>query len=241
MDPGERAIAVIPAHDEAASLPAVVAGLRRLHPGLDILVVDDASTDGTSDLLPSLGVRWLTLAQQVGVGGAVRAGLRYARGLGYRQALRLDGDGQHLPEHLDRLLEPLREGRADAVVGSRFQSPSGYRASLARRLVHRALGFCLSRLTRRPVTDPTSGFWAFGPAALQVLGDHYPKGYSEPELLLFLARNGLTVVEVPVQMRDRQNGRSSLTLPRALLALARTGLVMIVVPLRRAVAGRGRA
>ncbi len=241
MDPGERAIAVIPAHNEAANLPAVVGGLRRLHPELDVMIVDDASTDGTSDLLPTLGVRWLTLAQQVGVGGAVRAGLRHARGLGYRLAVRLDGDGQHLPEQLDRLLAPLREGQADAVVGSRFQAPSGYQAPLSRRLVHRTLALCLTRITGRPVTDPTSGLWAFGPAALQVLGDHYPKGYSEPELLLFLVRNELVVLEVPVQMGDRLTGRSSLTSARALLALARTGLAMIVVPLRRTVIRSHRA
>lgn len=236
-----RAIAVIPAHNEAANLSEVVAGVRDLRPQLDVLVVDDASTDGTSDLLPRLDVRYLSLAQQVGVGGAVRAGLRFARGLGYRLALRLDGDGQHLPDQVDRLLEPILDGRADAVVGSRFREPSGYRAPLARRIVHRALSLSLSRITGQPVTDPTSGFWAFGPRALQLLGDHYPKGYSEPELRLFLARNGLVVIEVPVEMRDRQGGRSSLTLPRALLAVARTALVMVVVPLRSEVVWRADA
>lgn len=236
-----RAIAVIPAHNEAANLGDVVAGVRGLQPPVDVLVVDDASTDDTAALLPRLGVRYLALAQQVGVGGAVRAGLRYARGLGYRLALRLDGDGQHLPGHVDRLLEPIVAGVADAVVGSRFSEPSGYRAPLARRLVHRALALLLSRITGEPVTDPTSGFWAFGPRAVQLLGDHYPKGYSEPELRLFLARNGLTVVEVPVQMQDRQGGRSTLTLPRAVLALARTALVMVVVPLRAAVVRRADA
>jgi len=233
-----RAIAVIPAHNEAATLAVVVAGLRERRPELDVLVVDDASTDGTAELLPRLGVRYLSLAQRLGVGGAVRAGLRYSRGLGYRVALRLDGDGQHLPDQLEVLLEPVLAGAADAAVGSRFREPSGYRAPLARRAVHRVLALALSRLTRRPVTDPTSGLWAFGPRALRLLGDHYPKGYSEPELWLFLARNGLVVHEVPVTMRERQGGRSSLTVTRAVLALARTALVMVVVPLRATVAGR---
>jgi len=236
-----KTIAVIPARNEAANLRMVVDGIRELYPSLDILVVDDASTDGTSDLLPDLGVRWLSLAQRIGVGGAIRAGLRYARGLGFEVALRLDGDGQHLPEHLDRLLRPIESGDADAVVGSRFKTPSGYHAPLGRRIVHRALAVCLSQLTQQPVTDPTSGFWAFGPRSLQVLGDHYPKGYSEPELLLFMCRNNLTVVEVPVEMRQRHAGRSSLTLLRASLALARTALAMIVVPLRTTVVRKRHA
>lgn len=235
-DPGRRRpIVVIPAHNEADNLVSVVASIHDLDPELEVLVVDDASTDATRDLLPSLGVRWISLAQQVGVGGAVRAGLRYARSLGFGTALRLDGDGQHLPEHLDRLLEPVIQGRADATVGSRFSEPSDYRTTLARRAVHRSLALCLSRLTGRPVTDPTSGFWAFGPRAIRVLGDHYPKGYSEPELRLFLCRNQLEVTEVPVTMASRRSGRSTLTLHRALLALARTALVMVVVPLRAVV------
>jgi glycosyltransferase involved in cell wall biosynthesis len=233
--PQHRPVVVIPAHNESDNLEAVVSAIRDAHPDFEILVVDDASTDDTSDLLPGMGIRWLTLAQQVGVGGAVRAGLRYARGLGITVALRLDGDGQHLPEHLEDLLAPVLSGEADAVVGSRFSKPSGYRTTLARRIVHRSLSLCLSRITGEPVTDPTSGFWAFGPRAIRILGDHYPKGYSEPELRLFLCRNGLRVTEVPVTMAARQSGRSTLTLQRAVLALARTALVMVVVPLRTTV------
>ena len=236
-----QTLAVIPAHDEAETLADVVKEIRTGQPGLEILVVDDASTDGSGELVSRLGVRWLQLTQHIGLGGAMRAGLRYARMLGFEAVLRLDADGQHCVEHAETMLAPLESGEADAVVGSRFSRPSGYRNSWPRAVVHRALALCLSQLVRRKVTDPTSGFWAFGPRALRLLGDHHPRGFSEPELLLFLARNRLRVVEVPVSMRARQGGSPSLTIAHALLALARTGLAMMIVPLRSKVSRKRHA
>src|SRR5262249_18458879 len=141
-------------------------------------------------------------------------------------------DGQHRADQVAELLRPLVEGRADAVVGSRYLAPSGYQTPLGRRMGQRLLSACLSTLARRTVTDPTSGFWAFGPAAVERLAHAHPTGYPEPELLLLLQRHGLRVVEVPVQMRDRAAGRSTLTLPRAAWALARFLVAMVVVPLR---------
>jgi glycosyltransferase involved in cell wall biosynthesis len=235
-----KTLAVIPAFNEAATLAGVVDDLREHLPEVTILVVDDASTDGTGDLLPRLGVRWLQLTQHLGLGCAMRVGLRYGRMLGFDCALRLDGDGQHVAGEAERLLEVV-SGGADAAVGSRFVEPSGYRSPPLRKLVHRLLAFGLSRVTGRRVTDPTSGFWAFGPRALKILGDHYPHGYSEPELLLFLCRNQLSVTEVAVTMRERQGGRSTLTLPRAGLAVARTALAMVIVPRRATVDRGGRA
>jgi len=235
-----RSIVLVPSYNEVATLASVVSELRERRPDLDVLVVDDASTDGTGDLLASLDASWLQLGQHLGVGGAVRAGLRFARGLGYECVLRIDADGQHAAQQLDRLTKALAEGEADAAVGTRFRGSGGERPVGLRRIAHRAIAACLSGLTGRPVTDPTSGLWAFGARAVVLLSEHYPRGYSEPELLLFLHRNGLRVVEVPVEMRARQGGRSSLTLPRALIALGRTALVMLVAPFRSAVGGRRR-
>jgi glycosyltransferase involved in cell wall biosynthesis len=225
-------LAVIPAHNERASLPGVIAELRAVAPALELLVVDDGSDDDTAAVAESLGVRWLRWSSCLGVGSAVRAGIRYARLHGHDRVVRVDADGQHPASQLAALVAPLDEGRADAVIGSRYLAPSDYQTPAGRRLAQRALAACLSRLTRRAVTDPTSGFWAFGPAAVQLLAEHHPTGYAEPELLLLLHRNGLRVAEVPVQMRDRTGGRSTLTWPRAALAMARMLLAMIVVPLR---------
>ena len=184
-------LAVVPAFNEGLNLRRVVSDLSRVMPPEDILVVNDGSTDDTEALLPGLGVRWLTLSQRLGVGGAVRTGIRYAHRAGYRYVVRLDGDGQHRACDIPRLLRAVSSGRADAALGSRFLrrriGPIGLR-----RFTQALLAACLTMVTRRRVTDPTSGFWLFGPRALRLLSGHHPAGYAEPELVLFLHRNRRT-------------------------------------------------
>lgn len=165
----------------------------------------------------------------------MRTGIRYASRAGYRYVARIDGDGQHRACDIGRLLQPVLAGRADAVMGSRFlarRSRTG-----VRRISQLVLAVMLSVLTGRRVSDPTSGMWLFGPRALALLARHHPGGYGEPELILFLHRNRLRVVEVPIRMRPRRSGRTSLTATRTVLALARTALALVVVPIRRMVAG----
>jgi len=224
-------LVVIPAHNEVESLAATVAELRALHAGIEVLIVDDGSDDGTAELVTQLGVPWLRFPVCLGVGTAMRAALRYAHHLGHEIVVRIDADGQHAPEDLSRLVEALGAG-ISAVVGSRYLAAGGFRASGSRRLVQRVLGRCLGWVVRRPVTDPTSGFWAFGPTAVRLLGEHHPTDYAEPELHLLLWRQGMTVREVPVTMRARGAGRSTLTWSRALTAVARAFLALIVAPLR---------
>jgi len=231
MIANQRFLVLIPAHNEAASLPLVVRELRAVVPDAELLIVDDGSTDGTSRLAESLGVRWLRLHERVGVGGAVRAGLRYASKLGYEVVVRVDGDGQHHPEAIDSLVAPILADRADIILGSRFLTGTGRRPGVIRRLLAR----CLTVLTRRSVTDPTSGFCAFGARAVTMLCEHHPTGYAEAELLLFSSRNGLRAEEVPVGIRDRVAGSTTLTPSRRLTASARIALAMVVVPLRAVV------
>jgi glycosyltransferase involved in cell wall biosynthesis len=227
-----RVLVLVPAHNEAGSLPAVIRELARECPEHDVLVIDDGSTDGTLAVIEQLGVRFIRLPERLGVGSAVRAGLAYAARLGYECAVRVDGDGQHGADDIRGMLAPVREGTADVVIGSRFITGRDRIGLL--RLSQRALAVCLSGLTRARVTDPTCGFWAFGPRAVRVLANQHPTGYPEPELRLLLSRLGLTVVERPVVMRPRVAGRTSLTPARVTSAAARVLLALIVVPLRTA-------
>ena len=233
------AIAVIPAHNESTLLPSVLDDLRAHCPNIDVLVVDDGSRDGTWAVARTQGVHWLRLPERMGVGSAVRAGLCFAERLGYRTAIRLDGDGQHSAADIARLLAPIADGRADVTLGSRYIRPHDGEPKTVR-VVQRLLAACLSRLVDAPVTDPTSGFYAFGPRALAMLAEHHPTGYPEPELRLFLDRNALTAVEVPVRALPRLGGRTSLTPLRVTAAAARVLLAMLVVPLRRSVGDANR-
>jgi glycosyltransferase involved in cell wall biosynthesis len=227
----EAVLAVVPAHNEAGSLPHVVADIRHTCPGIAILVVDDGSVDGTAAVAASLGVRWLRLSERLGVGSAMRAGIRYAARRGFRAVVRLDGDGQHAASDVPAMLNPIRQGLADVVLGSRFTESAATpkRQGWLRHL----LGVCLSRIIGRRVTDPTSGFWALGPRAMALLADDHPTGYPEPELLLLLDRRRLTTVEVPVRSQARAAGRTSLTAMRVAMAGTRVLLAMVIVPLRQ--------
>lgn len=227
-----RTIGIIPAHNEAATIGAVLADVRECHPELSLLVVDDGSEDDTAGVVARSGVRWLRLPERMGIGTAMRAGLRYARRLGYDTAVRLDADGQHQAADINRLLAPIIDARADAVLGSRFLASPADGPALVR-AARRTLAACLSLLTGRAVTDPTSGFCAFGPRAMRLLAEDHPTGYPEPEMFLLFSRHALTVIEVPIAARPRLGGRTSLTVARLAAAAARVLLALLIVPLRR--------
>jgi hypothetical protein len=233
-----RVSVVVPAFNEATRIGEAVRRIKEAVPDAEIVVVDDGSTDATARIAEAAGARVLRLPFNLGIGGAVQAGFRYALDNGYDYVVQVDGDGQHDPGDLVALIDSLERTRADAAVGSRWVSPSGYRASGMRRLLQRVVAACISSVVRAKVTDPTSGFWVFGPRALALLGNVHPTGYPEPELHLLLWRNGLKVVEAPVTMRVRAGGRSSLTLGRALVAVLRALLAVVVAPRRALEDGR---
>jgi len=230
----DRVVAVVPAWNEAGAIGAVVDEIRAFDPQIDVVVVDDASTDDTAGVARAHGAKVLALPFNVGIGGAVQTGFRYARDEGYEIAVRLDGDGQHAAEELGKLLAPIRAGDAELVIGSRFVDPAGtYRPPFARRMGIRVFARLVSLLGGQKVTDTTSGFSALDRTAIELFATEYPHDYPEVESTLVALRSGLRLAQVQVDMRERQAGTSSITFVRSLYYIVKVMLALLVASLRR--------
>lgn len=206
-----RILAILPAYNEAESLPHVIRDLRTGPLPVDIVVVDDGSKDATTAVARGLGVSTLTLPFNLGIGGAVQTGFRYAHAQGYDIALQFDSDGQHFAREIPTLIAPLLAERADVVVGSRFADKAhSYQGAITRRAGGVLLSTLIYLLSGTRYTDVTSGFRAYNAKALGVVVRDYPQDFPEPESLLTCRRYALRVGEVQVAMGHRVGGVSSL-------------------------------
>jgi glycosyltransferase involved in cell wall biosynthesis len=228
-----RAVAIMPAYNEESSLPRVIAEIRDFDPHFEIVVVDDGSTDRTPQVAEAAGAKVLKLPFNVGIGGAVQTGYQYARDNGFEFAVQVDGDGQHDPREIPRLLEPLLDDRADMVVGSRFAPGGGYRGTPFRRVGIHIFAAVVSLLVRARVTDTTSGFRAVNRKAIRLFAIDYPPDYPEVEATVLLVRCGLRMLEVPVQMRVRETGSSSITALRSVYYMVKVLLALFIGLFRR--------
>ncbi len=205
-----RTTVLIPAYNEAASLPGLLAEVRAALPGVAVTVVDDGSTDDTTAIAQALGARVLRLPCNLGVGPAVQTGFKDALENGYEYVLRLDGDGQHPPAEARKLMEAMRQNPTDLVVGTRYGEGSTYHGSWSRQFVLKCLALFVSIICRKRITDPTSGFWLVSRPLLKCFALHYPSDYPEAEAMALLRRQGFSLEEVPVAFKPRQAGESSI-------------------------------
>lgn len=227
-------LVIIPALNEEASIGHVVSETRQHLPGADVLVVNDGSTDHTAQIAASAGAIVLNLPYNVGIGASVQTGFLFAAQHGYAIAVRSDGDGQHEPRDLCRLVAALQAGDADMVIGTRFVENRGYQATRARRAGILILARLISAIIGQPVTDPTSGFAAFNRRAITLFARVYPHDYPEPEGLVVAHRAGLRIREIPVTMKPRYGGRSSITSLRSIYYMIKVILAILIGLLRRA-------
>jgi glycosyltransferase involved in cell wall biosynthesis len=209
-----RIAVIIPAFNEAGAIAGVVRGVLALRESsalsIDAIVVNDCSTDDTAARAECEECTVLDLPVNLGIGGAVQTGFRYAFRHGYDVAIQVDGDGQHAPEDIPALLAAFTEQHADVVVGSRFLAYDGFRSNALRRIGIRYFSMMTRLLAGVRILDSTSGFRALDRRALKIVNAYYPDQFPEPEAILLYALHGLRIVEVPVRMLERRNGRSSI-------------------------------
>jgi glycosyltransferase involved in cell wall biosynthesis len=229
-----RRVAIVPAFNEAQIVGRVIDELYEQDAELDVVVIDDGSVDATAEVARQHGAIVLRLPFNLGIGGAVQTGFRYAFEHGYDIAVRVDGDGQHDPSELGRVVSPVLAGEADIAVGSRFVAEgAGYRSSRSRRVGIRLLALVVSRIVGRRVTDTTSGFQALNRKGIALFARDYPHDYPEVEATVMVSRHRLRSIEVPVTMRERSSGRSSITAVRSVYYMLKVLLAIFVGLFRR--------
>jgi glycosyltransferase involved in cell wall biosynthesis len=235
----QRVLVIIPAWNEQESVGTTVHEVRRANPGVDILVVDDGSSDATAAVARHAGAEVCRLPFNLGVGGAMRAGYRFAMSGDYDVAVQIDADGQHDPTYLPELIARLTlDGQqgADLVIGARFAGEGEpYKVSGIRALAMKVLARTLSRMAKTRLTDVTSGFRVANRRTLALFAAHYPAEYlgDTVESTVIAIRAGCTVTQVPVQMRERQGGQASQTPVRAAIYLSRAVVALALALVRK--------
>jgi hypothetical protein len=228
MELKKRILAIIPAYNEEGSVGKVIEGIRTHLSQADILIVNDGSTDLTSGIGKSKGVIVLDLPFNLGIGGAMQAGYKYAHENDYEIAVQVDADGQHDPKEIQKLLDALEVGKLDVAIGSRFLVGSEYKGSFMRRVGIAIFSGVISTIVRQRVTDPTSGFRASNRKAIQLFASDYPQDYPEPEVVILLHQCHLKMGEVSVKMNERYSGESSITKIRSVYYMVKVLLAIFV-------------
>jgi len=226
-DVQSRRLIIVPCYNEAGSIAMLIDHLHKRLPGFDIVVIDDGSTDDSAAQVPATATL-IRLPFNLGIGGAMQTGYRYAAAHGYDVAVQVDGDGQHRPIDVRRLLDRMAESRADMVIGSRFLGGKRYRQTAARAAGAGVLKSLIRLLTGLTVTDCTSGFRAANRRVIQAFAHWYPDDYPEPEVVLLLHRAGFAIAETPVRMKRREAGVSSIRLFSGIFYVVKVSTALVL-------------
>ena len=224
----KRVAVIIPAYNEEETVGEVVRRVKALGHGFDVVVINDSSKDRTAQSAEAAGATVIELPYNLGIGGAVQTGFKYAVMKGYDGCVQVDGDGQHPPEEIAKLLEPLFAGGYDIVIGSRFVGQTNYRVPVLRALGIKIISIFLKVVCGMTVKDTTSGFRALNRQAMTFFATDYPQDYPEPESLLFAYKKKFKVMEVSTEMKDREHGISSITPLRSVYYMTKVLLAMTV-------------
>ncbi len=226
-----KKLVIIPAYNESGNIDKTINDIKQNAPDFDYVIINDCSTDKTLEVLRKKGYNYLNLPINLGIGGAVQTGYRYAYYHGYDMAVQFDGDGQHNAAYLDEMAEVLVETDSDMVIGSRFIEKEGFQSSGLRRV---GIGFftkLIKMLTKKVITDPTSGMRIVNRRLLEVFTNDYPKDYPEPESTVTALSKGYKITEIPVKMNEREEGASSISNLKGVYYMIKVSIAIIIARL----------
>lgn len=206
-----KKIIIIPAYNEEENIERTVNAIQKSAQGFDYVIINDCSTDNTRKICEEKEFNIVNLPINLGIGGAVQTGYKYAYENGYDVAVQVDGDGQHDPEFLNTMADYLIEHQVDMVIGSRFIEKKGFQSSITRRMGIQFFSKLIKVLTGKKITDPTSGLRMIGRNVMEIFSEDYPRDYPEPESIVAVLRKNMKIEEIPVVMLERQGGVSSIS------------------------------
>lgn len=228
----KRILVIIPAYNEEVVIGAVIKKVKHTAPWVDIVVINDGSRDLTAQKALDEGVKVLTLPYNLGIGGAMQTGYIYARNNHYDIAVQVDGDGQHDPFYLEKLVNEVENGNCDVVIGSRYIEETSYKSSRSRRLGMIFFSWLVMILTGWKIKDTTSGFRAVNRKVIEYFASCYPADYPEVDVLVRLHKKGFKVSEASVEMLERQGGSSSITPIKSVYYMIKVSIALLISSMR---------
>lgn len=228
-----KKLIIIPAFNEESNIEKTVTAIQKNAQGFDYVIINDCSGDNTRQICEENGYNILNLPINLGIGGAVQTGYKYALEHGYDVAVQVDGDGQHDPEFLSTMAEHLMDNGLDMVIGSRFIEKEGFQSSALRRIGIIFFSKLIKILTGTLITDPTSGLRMIGRNAMALFAVDYPRDYPEPESVVAVIQRGMKVEEIPVVMKEREGGVSSISLKKSVYYMIKVTLAIMIERIRK--------
>lgn len=228
-----KKLVIIPAFNEEGNLEKTIQDIYENAPEFDYVIINDCSTDGTLEMCRRHGFSYLNLPVNLGIGGAVQTGYRYAYYHGYDLAVQFDGDGQHSAKYLEQMVLHMKESEADMVIGSRFIEKEGFQSSALRRVGIRYFTVLIRLLTGQTITDPTSGMRMINRKLLKKFTEDYPKDYPEPESVVTALAEHYRVVELPVTMHEREEGVSSISMGKSIYYMIKVTCAILIARMKR--------
>lgn len=225
-----KSMVAIPAYNEEKNIFSVVEAVKFHHPEVDVVVINDGSRDNTGHEAQRAGAFVINLPQNLGIGGAVQTGYIYAKKKGYDAVIQIDGDGQHNPKDLSKMLEAIEKDKVDMVIGSRFVEKTDYKSSSMRKLGINFFSTFVSFMCKEDFSDTTSGYRAVNKKVIELFARYYPRDYPEVETIVYASKRGVRIKEISVDMNERQGGKSSITPIRSIYYMIKVTCAILLQP-----------